>query len=227
MKKENKIIKNIIFFDVDGVLNSGIDHEDKCYLIQKIKESETEEEKEKWNKKREESFPFLYVSIDDKNNNDDEVDGVYIQKETKLPAFGFVSAQKLKALQNIVKEYDVEMVGISSWFCANFEKNKKEMEKFFGFEIKDVVGMVFDADIRVNCVLKYLEENYSKTKLKQKKIDELNVIYLDDINDFTQKGVDTVRVLNHHYNTLFIHPLGRFGLEQSHFNMMKKWFSIL
>ena len=185
--------KNIVFFDIDGVLNGYCDVITRAEFKEKIQKEKDEEAKQALISKKKEILPTCYLSL---YGNE----------------IGFVSKEKLIKFKNIIDKYDVEVIGISSWFVLDFEKNKEDFEKFFGFKIKEVGGFG-TADQRSQFALDFLNKNHEPN--------EINVVYIDDMNDF--ENHKTISKLSN-LNTLFIFPEGAYGMQDNHFKMMEKWF---
>lgn len=194
--------KNILFFDVDGCLNGYSDVVARSEILDKIKSTQDDEIKQILNQKREELFPYC----------------PYVNKDGKVTHMGFVSSEKLEKLRNIILKYNVEAIGISSWFILDFEKNKEIFEKFFGFPIKAVGGLVTISDVRSNFALSYLKEEMNKGNLD---LNNIRVVYLDDQNDF--ENAQTLTELSN-FQTLFVFPHGAYGLKSHQFDMIETWF---
>lgn len=206
-------VKNILFLDIDQVLNGTIDWEEKSQLNDLYRKEQDPVKKEKYLNIRKEKYPYCEIGFDHKKDGN-----------IKYEAIGFVSKEKLTKLQNIIKKYNVEVIGISSWFIHEFEKNKKDFEKFFGFEIVDVAGLTLVSGVRLRGAYNYLKTWYADNPYKN-----INVVYLDDLDDFFDKDYTGEYKKMHTemiktFNTLFIHPRGKTGLIQEEFGAISKHY---
>ena len=207
-------VKRFLFLDIDGVLNSHVGHE----LLDEVFQQEDYQNLMQ-------HLPYL----------ENDLKAVRFLRHSKPRTYNnqtvdfgnFVENRLADKLAHIIQQYQVTVIGISSWFVRANEEDVKLISDCLGFPIELALkGAGGSGENRLNAVVNFLEEWRAQNE-NQSSI----CVYLDDDNHFNLSHQSNINIanftsFNNEFNGLFVTPHGRYGISDNQFKQIEHWFKL-
>ena len=207
-------VKRFLFLDIDGVLNSHVGHE----LLDEVFQQEDYQNLM-------DHLPYL----------ENDLKAVRFLRHSKPRTYNnrtvdfgnFVETRLADRLAHIIQQYQVTVIGISSWFVRANEEDVKLISDCLGFPIELALkGAGGSGENRLNAVVSFLEEWRAQNE-NQSSI----CVYLDDDNYFNLSHQSNTNIINftsfnNEFNGLFVTPHGRYGISDNQFKQIEHWFKL-
>lgn len=207
-------VKRFLFLDIDGVLNSHVGHE----LLDEVFQQEDYQNLM-------DHLPYL----------ENDLKAVRFLRHSKQRTYNnqkvdfgnFVEARLADRLAHIIQQYQVTVIGISSWFVRVNEEDMKLISNCLGLPIERALkGAGGSGENRLNAVVNFLEEWRDRNE-NQSSI----CVYLDDDNHFNLSHQSNINItnftsFNNEFNGLFVTPHGRYGISDNQFKQIEHWFKL-
>lgn len=211
LSTEPTTVKRFLFLDIDGVLNSHVGHE----LLDEVFQQEDYQNLMQ-------HLPYL----------ENDLKAVRFLRHSKPRTYNnqtvdfgnFIETRLADKLAHIIQQYQVTVIGISSWFVRANEEDVKLISDCLGFPIELALkGAGGSGENRLNTVVNFLEEWRTQNE-NQSSI----CVYLDDDNHFNLSHQSNINIanftsFNNEFNGLFVTPHGRYGISDNQFKQIEHW----